>query len=197
MLLLISEDVSTGGSDREMHSEEEKKEDEEEEEEEEKDAGGDELKRRVDEQPVTGKGVVWEGRYFTFHPPSFPPHPSPLSPLILSPPSPPSFPVLPVERLTTAALLAQRQEKVEEKMATIAELASSLVEGPEENVSRCSLLTHLTTVCYCLSTLIPLQVSNVQKLLSLCTERDPEVAVTVRKMAMASLMTVFKDIAPR
>lgn len=39
--------------------------------------------------------------------------------------------------------------------------------------------------------------SNVQKFLSLCSERDPEVAVTVRKMAMASLMTVFKDIAPR
>ena len=38
------------------------------------------------------------------------------------------------ERLSTAALLAWRQEVLEEKKAAIADIASSLVEAPEENV---------------------------------------------------------------
>ena len=31
----------------------------------------------------------------------------------------------------------------------------------------------------------------------LCFERDPDVAITIRKLAMVSFMAVIKDIAPR
>ena len=31
----------------------------------------------------------------------------------------------------------------------------------------------------------------------LCTERDPDIALTMRKLAMVSLVAVFRDIAPR
>ena len=41
-----------------------------------------------------------------------------------------------------------------------------------------------------------LQIGNLQRLLTFCSEREPQVACTVRRMAMASLTTVFKDLSP-
>ena len=37
----------------------------------------------------------------------------------------------------------------------------------------------------------------MRQLLALCSEREPRVACTVRRMAMASLAAVFRDITPR
>ena len=37
----------------------------------------------------------------------------------------------------------------------------------------------------------------MRQLLALCSEREPHVACTVRRMAMASLVAVFRDITPR
>ena len=41
------------------------------------------------------------------------------------------------------------------------------------------------------------QILCVRQLLALCSEREPRVACTVRRMAMASLAAVFRDITPR
>lgn len=41
------------------------------------------------------------------------------------------------------------------------------------------------------------KVDGLKKLRVLCRECDPDVAITVRKLAMVSLMSVFKDITPR
>lgn len=40
------------------------------------------------------------------------------------------------------------------------------------------------------------QVKRLKELRGMLMERDPCVAVTIRKLAMVSLMEVFKDIAP-
>ncbi|XP_064381917.1 nucleolar complex protein 3 homolog isoform X2 [Halichondria panicea] len=74
--------------------------------------------------------------------------------------------------VTVAELFARRHEKLAEKRVKIAELASGLVEDPETNIS------------------------YLKSLRDLCTERDPDVAITVRKLAIVSLTTLFKDIAP-
>ena len=42
-----------------------------------------------------------------------------------------------------------------------------------------------------------LQISHLHRLQALCGEGDPDVAITTRKLAMLSLMAVFRDIAPR
>ena len=85
------------------------------------------------------------------------------------------------------ALLARRETVLEEKAAAIALLSSSLVEAPEDNVSSSD------NVCEC----VCVQISSLQRLLVFCCEKEAEVACSVRKMALASLAAVFKDIAPR
>ena len=51
-----------------------------------------------------------------------------------------------VECVSTAALLARREEALEEKKAAIADIASSLIEAPEDNVNLLTLIsTHLKT----------------------------------------------------
>ena len=40
------------------------------------------------------------------------------------------------------------------------------------------------------------QIGLLKTLRSLCVEREPEVCITVRKLAMVSTMAVFKDIVP-
>ena len=56
-----------------------------------------------------------------------------------------------VERLSTAALLARREATLEQRKAAIADLASSLVEAPEDKVRLCSTLisAHQEFVCVC------------------------------------------------
>lgn len=41
-----------------------------------------------------------------------------------------------------------------------------------------------------------MQIGLLKTLCSLCVEREPEVCITVRKLAMVSTMAVFKDIVP-
>ncbi len=42
-----------------------------------------------------------------------------------------------------------------------------------------------------------MQISQLKLLRGLCVERDPDLAVTVRELAMKSFVYVMKDIAPR
>ena len=66
---------------------------------------------------------------------------------------------------------------------------------------------YVHSVCDAWSTAVPgildnsdfvlLQITKLKNLRMLCSERDPDVAITIRKVAMVSLMTVIKDIAPR
>ena len=41
-----------------------------------------------------------------------------------------------------------------------------------------------------------LQISQLKTLVNLCFETDPDVAITIRKLAMVSFVEVVKDIAP-
>lgn len=41
------------------------------------------------------------------------------------------------------------------------------------------------------------QIGQLKLLRGLCVERDPDLAVTIRKLAMESFVLVMKDIAPR
>ena len=43
---------------------------------------------------------------------------------------------------------------------------------------------------------ICVKVSELQELCKLCDEKDADVRITTKKLAMVSLMTVFKDIIP-
>ncbi|XP_057682251.1 nucleolar complex protein 3 homolog [Corythoichthys intestinalis] len=65
-----------------------------------------------------------------------------------------------------------RAHKIRERKSTIARLASAVVADPVRNI-KC-----------------------VKQLRGMLTEADPCVAVTVRKLAMVSLMEIFKDVAP-
>lgn len=89
--------------------------------------------------------------------------------------------------LTTAQLFARREQKLKEKKDLIGLAASKLVEDPESNVSN---ITNNS------AHVLSLQVSLLKTLRSLCEEREPEVCITVRKLAMVSTMAVFKDIVP-
>ena len=42
-----------------------------------------------------------------------------------------------------------------------------------------------------------MQIGQLKLLRSLCVERDPDVAVHIRELAMKSFVSVMKDIAPR
>ena len=53
------------------------------------------------------------------------------------------------------------------------------------------------TVCMSLCVCHCGQVTLLKKLRVLCLEDDPQVAVTIRKLSMVSLMTVFRDLVPR
>ena len=53
--------------------------------------------------------------------------------------------------------------------------------------------THILIYCYWL---FPCKVSELQELCKLCDERDTDVRITTKKLAMVSLLTVFKDIVP-
>ncbi|XP_048745661.2 nucleolar complex protein 3 homolog [Ostrea edulis] len=74
--------------------------------------------------------------------------------------------------LTNVELYANRRQKLWLRKSRMAALASSLIENPEENIKK------------------------LKELRSYLTESDPDVFLTVRKLAMVSLMEVFKDIIP-
>ncbi|XP_038678333.1 nucleolar complex protein 3 homolog [Scyliorhinus canicula] len=78
----------------------------------------------------------------------------------------------PLRILTTEELLLLRRKTLQEKKIHIATLASSILTEPDNNIKK------------------------LKELRSMLMETDPNVAVTVRKLVMVSLLEVFKDITP-
>ncbi|XP_054428852.1 nucleolar complex protein 3 homolog [Pteronotus mesoamericanus] len=78
----------------------------------------------------------------------------------------------PVPELTIEEHVIERKKKLQEKKLHIAALASAILSDPESNVKK------------------------LKELRSMLMEQDPDVAVTVRKLVVVSLMELFKDITP-
>ncbi|XP_070288777.1 nucleolar complex protein 3 homolog isoform X2 [Myotis yumanensis] len=78
----------------------------------------------------------------------------------------------PIRELTIEEHLIERKKKLQEKKLHIAALASAILSDPENNVKK------------------------LKELRSMLMEQDPDVAVTVRKLVVISLMELFKDITP-
>uniref|UniRef100_UPI00398EAEDA nucleolar complex protein 3 homolog n=1 Tax=Pristiophorus japonicus TaxID=55135 RepID=UPI00398EAEDA len=78
----------------------------------------------------------------------------------------------PLQMLTTDELLLLRRKTLQEKKIHIATLASSIMTEPDNNIKK------------------------LKELRSMLMEKDPNVAVTVRKLVMVSLLELFKDITP-
>ncbi|KAF3827776.1 hypothetical protein GH733_001011 [Mirounga leonina] len=78
----------------------------------------------------------------------------------------------PIRELTLEEHLIERRKKLQEKKMHIAALASAILSDPESNVSS----------------------TNFFELFIL--DMDPDVAVTVRKLVIISLLELFKDITP-
>ncbi|OBS80403.1 hypothetical protein A6R68_21399 [Neotoma lepida] len=78
----------------------------------------------------------------------------------------------PIQELTLEEHLIERKKKLQEKKIQIATLASAVLSDPESNIKK------------------------LKELRSMLMEQDPDVAVTVRKLVIISLMELFKDITP-
>uniref|UniRef100_A0A8C6W9H9 Nucleolar complex protein 3 homolog n=1 Tax=Nannospalax galili TaxID=1026970 RepID=A0A8C6W9H9_NANGA len=78
----------------------------------------------------------------------------------------------PIQELTMEEHLIERRKKLQEKKIQIAALASAILSDPESNIKK------------------------LKELRSMLMEQDPDVAVTVRKLVVVSLMELFKDITP-
>lgn len=74
--------------------------------------------------------------------------------------------------ITTAELLATRAEALRTRKIHIGTLSSGLLENPEEKIT------------------------NFKTLLNIMEEETAEVYMTVRKLAIVSLLEVFKDLLP-
>ncbi|KAH0623607.1 hypothetical protein JD844_006539 [Phrynosoma platyrhinos] len=81
-------------------------------------------------------------------------------------------PAEPLPVLSPEELLVYRRKKLQEKKTHIAALASAILSDPESNMKK------------------------LKELRAMLMEQDPNVAVTVRKLVMISLMELFKDITP-
>ncbi|XP_067321831.1 nucleolar complex protein 3 homolog [Anolis sagrei] len=81
-------------------------------------------------------------------------------------------PAEPLPVLSAEELLIYRKKKLQEKKVHIAALASAVLSDPESNMKK------------------------LKELRAMLMEQDPNVAVTVRKLVMISLMELFKDITP-
>ncbi|KAI5932763.1 Nucleolar complex protein 3 [Manis javanica] len=78
----------------------------------------------------------------------------------------------PIQELTLEEHLIERKRKLQAKKMRIAALASAILSDPESNVKK------------------------LKELRSMLMEQDPDVAVTIRKLVIISLMELFKDITP-
>ncbi|XP_028414221.1 nucleolar complex protein 3 homolog [Dendronephthya gigantea] len=74
--------------------------------------------------------------------------------------------------LSAVDLLKLRQEKIEAKKALISELVSSVLEDTQANIDK------------------------LGEMNKLCQEKDSDISLTVRKLAIVSQLEVFKDIIP-
>ncbi|XP_046385482.1 nucleolar complex protein 3 homolog [Ischnura elegans] len=77
-----------------------------------------------------------------------------------------------ISSLTTVELFARRQEALQKRKFFIGVLCSGLLENPQEKVK------------------------NFKYLLGMMDEKNPEVEITVKKLASVSVLEVFKDILP-
>lgn len=99
--------------------------------------------------------------------------------------------------LTAEARERLRGNKINEKKQQIASLASAVVSDPHSNVRLHQLGLQLPPpppaffTCPC-----AFQMKHLKELRGMLMERDPCVAVTIRKLVMVSLMEIFKDITP-
>lgn len=78
----------------------------------------------------------------------------------------------PPPMISMVELFNQRQEKLEKRRLRIAGLSNRILENPQEHIP------------------------ELQELCRLCDEKDVDVEITTRKLAMVSLLAVFKDIIP-
>lgn len=81
-------------------------------------------------------------------------------------------PSAPPPVLSMVELFSQRRQKLIQRKLRIAELSNSILENPESSVS------------------------ELQELCSMCNEKEADIRITTKKLAMVSLLTVFKDIIP-
>ncbi|XP_077359885.1 nucleolar complex protein 3 homolog [Festucalex cinctus] len=113
-----------------------------------------------------------------------------------------------VHRVVTKQLDEDEEEEEEEEEEATQEAemgGSELVNGPpltpaqQREVRMCKIKDRKLTIARLASCVIANPVNNikcVKQLRGMLMEADPSVAVTVRKLAMGSLMEIFKDIAP-
>ncbi|XP_028629326.1 nucleolar complex protein 3 homolog isoform X1 [Grammomys surdaster] len=78
----------------------------------------------------------------------------------------------PRQELTIEEHVIERKKKLQDKKIQIATLASAILSDPESHIKK------------------------LKELRSMLMEQDPDVAVTVRKLVIISLMELFKDITP-
>lgn len=78
----------------------------------------------------------------------------------------------PRQELTIEEHVIERKKKLQDKKIQIATLASAILSDPESHIKK------------------------LKELRAMLMEQDPDVAVTVRKLAIISLMELFKDITP-
>ncbi|EDL41810.1 nucleolar complex associated 3 homolog (S. cerevisiae) [Mus musculus] len=78
----------------------------------------------------------------------------------------------PRKELTIEEHVIERKKKLQDKKIQIAALASAILSDPESHIKK------------------------LKELRSMLMEQDPDVAVTVRKLVIISLMELFKDITP-
>ncbi|XP_031246088.1 nucleolar complex protein 3 homolog [Mastomys coucha] len=76
------------------------------------------------------------------------------------------------QELTIEEHVIERKRKLQDKKIQIATLASAILSDPESHIKK------------------------LKELRSMLMEQDPDVAVTVRKLVIVSLMELFKDITP-
>ncbi|RMX51834.1 hypothetical protein pdam_00019861 [Pocillopora damicornis] len=81
-------------------------------------------------------------------------------------------PSAPPPVLSMVELFNQRRQKLIQRKLRIAELSNTILENPESSVS------------------------ELQELCSMCNEKEADIRITTKKLAMVSLLTVFKDIIP-
>lgn len=81
-------------------------------------------------------------------------------------------PSAPLPVLSMVELFNQRRQKLIQRKLRIAELSNTILENPESSVS------------------------ELQELCSMCNEKEADIRITTKKLAMVSLLTVFKDIIP-
>lgn len=78
----------------------------------------------------------------------------------------------PLPPLSSVELLALRQQKLAQRKQHIADLATAVIENPEESMNK---------------------MKELRKLLG---EKDPDVCLTVRKLVMVSMCEIFCDVIP-